>query len=318
MSQNYSGRITLILFVLLAALVAIFWPSLANPSGVAFNGNVPLSQKLNLKPGIDIVGGTSLLYEIKVPEGGSPSPTLAEDVTKALKKRVDPNGVRNLIWRPQNPNKLEIQMPLSGASSENAKRTKALEDAGNQLEATNVRVSEAMAWVERTGETAATPTTAPATAPATTPATLPARSTAKLDELSKGSAVRKQILLDLAAAYDAVKQAEAASAAARKAAREHTEKTGEPATAELLAAERKAREDRETAEKKFNALQDDLTATNRNLSELARLSSLKSEAQRKERIAAIKTADAAYPQRLAAIDAYVAQAMSNIAPFLPA
>ncbi|QOV91739.1 protein translocase subunit SecD [Humisphaera borealis] len=307
MSQNYSGRISLILFVLLAALVAIFWPSLANPSGVAFNGNVPLSQKLNLKPGIDIVGGTSLLYEIKVPEGGSPSPTLAEDVTKALKKRVDPNGVLNLIWRPQNPNKLEIQMPLSGASSENARRTKALEDAGAQLEATNVRISEAMVWVERGGEPAASATTAPATAPTTAPSAAP-RSIAKLDELSKGSSARRQILLDLAAAYDAIRQADAAIAAARQVSREHTEKTGEPATAEMLAAASKAREDREAADRKFNSLQDDLTATNRSLAELSRLVSLKSDAQRKERLAAIKTADAAYAQRIAALDAYVSAA----------
>ena len=173
MSQNYSGRITLIAVVLLAALVAIFWPSITNPSGVAFNGNVPLSQKLNLKPGIDISGGTSLLYEIKTPEGGAPSPTLAEDVTKALKKRVDPNGVLNLIWRPQNPNRLEIQMPLSGVGGENARRQKALTDAGAQLESTNVRVSEAIAWVERAGEIPISATTAPSTSPATLPDAAP-------------------------------------------------------------------------------------------------------------------------------------------------
>jgi hypothetical protein len=48
---------------------AIFWPSLANPRQVGLNPAVPLSQKLNLKPGIDIVGGSSMLYEIKAPEG---------------------------------------------------------------------------------------------------------------------------------------------------------------------------------------------------------------------------------------------------------
>lgn len=304
MSQNYSGRITLIAVVLLAALVAIFWPSITNPSGVAFNGNVPLSQKLNLKPGIDIVGGTSLLYEIKTPEGGAPSPTLAEDVTKALKKRVDPNGVLNLIWRPQNPNRLEIQMPLSGSGSEAARRAKALSDAGAQLEATNVRISEAIAWAERAGEvTAQTPASGPATAPATSPA-LPPRSTAKLDELAKGSAARKQLLTDLAAAWDALKAAEAAVVEAQNALKAAAEKGGE-VPAELFAAQTKARQDREAAEKKFNTLQDELAATNLATGELARVMSLKSEAQRKERIAALKAESAGYPQRVAAIDAYV-------------
>ena len=37
----------------------------------------------------------------------------------ALKKRVDPEGVRNLVWRPQGNNRLEIQMPFSGNAEEN-------------------------------------------------------------------------------------------------------------------------------------------------------------------------------------------------------
>ena len=36
---------------------------------------------------------------------------LSEAVMDALKKRVDPDGVRNLIWRPQGNTRLEIQMP---------------------------------------------------------------------------------------------------------------------------------------------------------------------------------------------------------------
>jgi len=30
----------------------------------------------------------------------------------ALKRRVDPNGLRNLVWRPEGGTRLEIQMPL--------------------------------------------------------------------------------------------------------------------------------------------------------------------------------------------------------------
>src|SRR6188472_282363 len=123
MSTNHSGRVYFILFVMALALVAIFRPAVAQPRAVGFNPDVPFSQKLNLKPGIDIAGGTSLLYEIKAPPGTQGYATLAETVNKALKQRVDPRGLRNLIWRPQNPNKIEIQMPLSG-SSESARLRK--------------------------------------------------------------------------------------------------------------------------------------------------------------------------------------------------
>lgn len=188
MSQNYSGRVFTILVVLGMALVAALWPSIASPLAVGLNGDVPLSQKHNLKPGIDIVGGTSLLYEIKPPPGGQLSPDLAEKVTTALKKRIDPNGVRNLIWRPQNPNKLEIQMPLGGSGgAATALRQQAMEDARAKLEATNVRLADATAWVEQ-GEK---------------------RNPADADRLAAGSAARKATLLDLAATYDALKKLEA-------------------------------------------------------------------------------------------------------------
>jgi SecD/SecF fusion protein len=189
MSQNYSGRVSLILFVLAMALVAALWPSIASPLKVGLNGDVPFSQKHNLKPGIDIVGGTSLLYEIKPPPGGQLTPDLAEKVTTALKKRVDPQGTRNLIWRPQNPNKLEIQMPLSGTGSGSvaAQRQQELEAARAKLEATNVRLADATAWVEQ-GEK---------------------RDPADLDRLAAGYPARKTLLADLAATHDALKKLEA-------------------------------------------------------------------------------------------------------------
>jgi SecD/SecF fusion protein len=107
MPTHFTGRVTLILVVLLGALWMIF------PGGNVLHPN--------LKPGIDMVGGTSLLYEIKVPPGGYSTiggHTLAEDVMESLKKRVDPSGVRNLIWRPQGNTRLEIQMPLTNVSKD--------------------------------------------------------------------------------------------------------------------------------------------------------------------------------------------------------
>src|SRR4051794_14411693 len=121
MPQNYAGRVTLIVIVLFIGLFGIPYlqdgilslPKLFNPS-------VPWGEKHNLRPGIDIAGGTSLLYEIKSPAGGprGADGTLAEQVASLLKKRVDPTGTRNLIWRPQGDTRLEIQLPRASMGKE--------------------------------------------------------------------------------------------------------------------------------------------------------------------------------------------------------
>jgi SecD/SecF fusion protein len=138
MPQQYSGRITVIVFVVLAALWAIF----PQPAKL-FDSSIPFAQKHDLKPGIDMVGGTSLLYEIKKPEGATYAGELAQDVMQSLKKRVDPDGTRNLIWRPQGGTRLEIQLPLSNKSDQASKARDEFADAQEQLESTNVRVSQA-------------------------------------------------------------------------------------------------------------------------------------------------------------------------------
>ena len=75
MPTNYSGRFTVIALFILVALAAIFWPSVTQPTQVGLNPDVPFSKKTNLRPGIDMVGGTSLLYEIRAPRGRSPTRT---------------------------------------------------------------------------------------------------------------------------------------------------------------------------------------------------------------------------------------------------
>ena len=65
MPTNYSGRIATIVVVLpRLARGAIF------PQPRKFSAQTAFEP--DLKPGIDMVGGTSLLYEIKPPEGGRP------------------------------------------------------------------------------------------------------------------------------------------------------------------------------------------------------------------------------------------------------
>lgn len=133
MHQKYTGRVILILAVVAAALWAIF------PNG---NFRHP-----DLKPGIDMVGGTSLLYEIKV-SPGQDTANLSEKVMEALKKRVDPQGVRNLVWRPQGNTRLEIQIPMSSQSRDAAAKREAYATAQRTLDETNVRQSEVISDVE--------------------------------------------------------------------------------------------------------------------------------------------------------------------------
>src|SRR5438270_1719568 len=114
MPQNDSGRVMLILAVLVGTLALIFSPVLEK----LFHPKAQITRWVNLKPGIDMVGGTSLVYEIKTPPGQPYKADLATKVAEALKRRVDPQGVKNLVWRPQGSDRLEIQLPSTGTSGE--------------------------------------------------------------------------------------------------------------------------------------------------------------------------------------------------------
>jgi SecD/SecF fusion protein len=93
MEKNLGPRWVLIGVVVLIGCVLI-WPP---------------SQKL--RPGLDIAGGTSLIFEIDT-SAAENDPSLAERVKTLLQKRVDPRGVYNLTWRVQGRNRIEVQMPL--------------------------------------------------------------------------------------------------------------------------------------------------------------------------------------------------------------
>ena len=69
----------------------------------------PPNQKL--KPGLDLAGGTTLVYQVDVPDDQDPT-SVVDQVIETLKKRVDPNGVKNLSWRRQAGSRIEIQVPL--------------------------------------------------------------------------------------------------------------------------------------------------------------------------------------------------------------
>ena len=76
--------------------------------------------RYNLKAGLDLSGGTSLLYEIDTTGVANPRNAVQQTID-VLKRRVDPQGVRNLNWREEQGNRLEIQMPLPSQEVQEAK-----------------------------------------------------------------------------------------------------------------------------------------------------------------------------------------------------
>jgi SecD/SecF fusion protein len=192
MPTNYSGRIALILAVVLLALWALF----PKPQNL-LRSDLTWDEKFSLKPGIDMQGGTSLLYDIKPPEGepvtpggkggGSYHAGLAEEVMAALKKRIDPEGVKNLIWRPHGDTRLEIQMPSTPKSLAAEELGQRLNAAREALQKSNVTANEVVAVVE--------------TAPD------PAARDKRLAELAGGSKARQEVFAALTGAWDKLQQA---------------------------------------------------------------------------------------------------------------
>ncbi|MCH8252548.1 MAG: hypothetical protein IID36_08870, partial [Planctomycetes bacterium] len=77
-----------------------------------------------LKPGIDLAGGISLLYEIDVTglEKGEID-NLSERMMAILKDRVDPTGQMNIEWRPVGNTRLEIRMPFPSKEAKERRDT---------------------------------------------------------------------------------------------------------------------------------------------------------------------------------------------------
>lgn len=139
----------------------------------------------NIKLGIDLSGGYSLLYEIDDAglDAGARA-KLSGDVMSILKERVDPNGVLNLVWRPVGANRLEIQMPRPPA------------EVGEARDAYRAVQDKLIATVVRRGDIAVALSRPE-----------PERTRA-LDDLVRGVARRQEMFKRLATAYDAMKVAE--------------------------------------------------------------------------------------------------------------
>ncbi|MHC4743068.1 MAG: protein translocase subunit SecD [Planctomycetota bacterium] len=76
-----------------------------------------------LKPGIDLAGGTSLIYGIST-QGVDPRERrgLSERMITVLRRRIDPANIQNLVWRPIGNTRFEIQMPLASAEARALRR----------------------------------------------------------------------------------------------------------------------------------------------------------------------------------------------------
>jgi len=71
-----------------------------------------------LKPGIDLAGGTSLIYEIDTHGlSNDQLDKLSVRMIEVLRRRLDPANIQNLVWRPQGNTRFEIQVPLASAEA---------------------------------------------------------------------------------------------------------------------------------------------------------------------------------------------------------
>jgi SecD/SecF fusion protein len=77
--------------------------------------------RYGLKPGIDLSGGTILVYQIKPDEDGKTANVA--DVITSLKRRLNPDGVRDITIRQSGSDRVEIVLPDATAEEvEDAKR----------------------------------------------------------------------------------------------------------------------------------------------------------------------------------------------------
>ena len=143
----------------------------------------PPSEKL--KPGLDLAGGTSLIYEIDTTGlRRTEIDNLAQRLSPILLKRIDPGNMQNIIMRPQGDTRLEIQVPL--ASADTHRKREAYDKALEAIAEDNIN----LAIIKRTLTKD------------------PNERAAVFAEFAADSNERKEILDQLASAYDARKTAQ--------------------------------------------------------------------------------------------------------------
>jgi len=133
MSKNLTPKIVLIIVLVVLAAWTLYPPN------------------KTLKPGIDLAGGTSLIYEIDT-HGlkEADKKDLSQKLITVLRRRIDPANIQNLIWRPQGSTRFEIQMPL--ASAEARQKRQNYEKAETSLLVKNVSAAKIMRSLKNPAE----------------------------------------------------------------------------------------------------------------------------------------------------------------------
>ena len=161
MNKNLAMKLVLIIVLVVVAAWTLYPP------------------EKTLKPGIDLAGGTSLIYEIDTQGLGSEEKReLSSKMITVLRRRIDPANIQNLVWRPQGGTRFEIQMPL--ASAEARQKRQNFEEARSDLLAENVNPAVIIRSLSRP----------------------PEERSKEFEKFSRGSADRLAILETLSTAYD--------------------------------------------------------------------------------------------------------------------
>ena len=133
MDKNLTWKIILIIVLALVAVWTVYPPN------------------KTLKPGLDLAGGISLVYEIDA-EGldSAEKKDLSTRMITILRRRIDPANIQNLVWRPQGSTRFEIQMPL--ASAEARQKRQDYERSLSDLLAENINPAVIMRSLQKPAE----------------------------------------------------------------------------------------------------------------------------------------------------------------------
>lgn len=124
----------------------------------------PPEQKL--RRGLDLAGGTRLIYQVEIPPDQSAfAESIIDDIIAVQRERVDPNGVMNLVWRRVGANRIEIQMPLADEQTES--RRQDWIEIRDRIEGRNIDLSVISDFVLASGDREATMLQASGAAPQT-------------------------------------------------------------------------------------------------------------------------------------------------------